>query len=328
MRTRVLILGNVGQAPYSNNLLPPVRAFERAAEVRLVEPRLMPGFASTGGSAPAEVPHGPVAEAVADFAPDMVVCLAGGTFLAPATRQVLPAAAVMVGIALSDPLGLAASLAIAPEFDLFYTQDPASVPAYEHAGIAVRRCDLAVDLEMFAPAAVEPDCDVVFYGKRTPYREEVLERLAPEVSVRVHGYAWDPGWRVPTGPQLDTPETLAAGICRARVALELAVMDDAPPPFTGRWRITPRPFIAAACGVPSLIEASPTLSEFFAPGEEIATFGAPDDVAAAALALLGDERRRLEMGRAARRRAAACHTWDQRVAAVLADADRFRRRQA
>lgn len=327
MPRRVLILGNVGQAPYSNNLVPPVRAFERVAEVRLVEPWLVPGFVSTGGAAPAEVPHAVVAETLAGFEPDLVVCLAGGLHLAAVSRELLPDAAVTVGIALSDPLGLRASLAIAGEFDLFYTQDPASLPFYAERGLRVRHCDHAVDVAMFAPVAVEPDCDVVFYGKRTPYRERVLGRLAGRFSVRVHSYAWDDGWQVATGPQLDTPEALSAGICRGRLALELAVMDDAPPPFAGTWRITPRPFIAAACGVPSVVEASPLLDECFSPGTEIATFAGPDDVVPVALELLGDEPRRREMGRAARRRVETCHTWDQRVAEILADVDQIRRRR-
>lgn len=319
MPPRVLLIGNVSQRPFANNLLPPVHAFERAASVRVLEPATVAGFVPTGGAAPATVPAEAVARAMVGFQPDVVVCLAGGLALEEETRRRLRGRAVTVGIALSDPLGLPASLAIAGEFDLFYTQDPGSIEAYVGAGLAVRRCDLAVDPAALAPVRHEPDCDLVFVGKRTPYRQRVLERLARRFAVRVHGYAWDAGWTVETGPQLDTPRELGEALGRARVALELAVMDDAPAPWVGRWRITPRPFFAAACGVPSLIEASPTLGEFFVPDEEIATFDNENAVDAAFEALLADEGARREMGRRARERVVRDHTWDRRVAMVLAD---------
>src|SRR5262245_32932282 len=141
---RVLVLGNISQRPFNNNLGPAVRAFERAGVVRLVEPQHLPGFVPTGGARPAEIPDGEVAETIEEFAPDVTVCLGGGLFLSSRSRRRLTAHAAVIGIALSDPLGLDASLAIAPHFDLFYTQDPQTLAEYRARGIDARRCDPAV----------------------------------------------------------------------------------------------------------------------------------------------------------------------------------------
>jgi hypothetical protein len=116
---RVLVFGNIGQRPFNNNLLPPARAFERVGVVRVVEPRHLDGFVATGGARPAEIPDRAVGATLEEFAPDLVICLGGGLFLSPRSRRRLPDRAAVVGIALSDPLGLDASLAIAPHFDVF-----------------------------------------------------------------------------------------------------------------------------------------------------------------------------------------------------------------
>ena len=65
----------------------------------------------------------------------------------------VPADDGAAGFALSDPYGLAASLAIAPQFDLFYTQDPQTLADYAGRGVAAKRCDPATDPELYQPPA-------------------------------------------------------------------------------------------------------------------------------------------------------------------------------
>jgi glycosyltransferase involved in cell wall biosynthesis len=131
--------------------------------------------------------------------------------------------------------------------------------------------------------------------------------------VRVHAYDGESRWSVPVLPPLDTPETLRAGMNRARLTLEPALLDDAQGRYRGAYRITPRAFFAASCGVPSLIEAFDGLGEFFEPGLEIAAFTSPEDAVLQAERLLSDETARAAMGRRARQRALRQHTWDWRV---------------
>lgn len=318
--SRVVIFANLGQPPFDNNLLPAVRAFERLADVRVVAPHRHAGFVGTGGAEPAEIPGSAVDEALEEGMPDLAICLGGGLVVGDRSR--FAASTRWVGVALSDPLGLAASFEIAPRFDLFYTQDPQCLPAYGERGLDARRLDIAVDPDLLEPAAEEagpPRRDVIFYGKHTPYRDEILGRLAAELDVALFGHAWDERWSLEPLPALVDSAGLAREIARSRLALELAVLDDAPEPWKDTWRITYRPFFAAACGVPTLVESSPRLGEYFRPGEEIATFESPDDVVSSARRLLADDEGRREMGRAARRRLRAEHTWRHRARQILRD---------
>jgi spore maturation protein CgeB len=318
--TRVLLFSNVSQKPFTNNLLPAVHGFQQLADVRVVEPIAYKGFVSTGGARPARVPDAAVADGLDGFAPDVVVCLGGGLYVEEATD------AVTVGIALSDPLGLAASLEIAPRFDLFYTQDPGSVAEYRARGVEVRRCDLAVDPALL-PVAPEtkPDHDILYYGKWTPYRNEILSELARRFDVKVHTYTNEKRWSVAVDPPLEDSVALASALSRARIALELAYLDEAPEPYRGTFRITYRPFFAGACGVPSLIESFDLLPEFFSPGREIATFAAPGEAALQAERLLADDAARKRMGESARARVLHDHTWAARAAAILSDASAARK---
>jgi glycosyltransferase involved in cell wall biosynthesis len=322
----LLLFGNVSQPPFCNNLFPPLRAFQKVFRTTLVEPMALPGFVATGGAKPALVPDEAVI-AHSDPPPDVVVFLGGALHLSPRAVRMFPAATVRAGFALSDPYGLAASLSIAPQFDLFYTQDPQTLPDYAERGVAAKRCDPATDPELYGPHRAAPECDVLYYGKWTPYRNDLVTALAARFSVRVHAYAGETRWSVPTLPPLDTPSDLCAALNRARLALETSLLDDAQGKYRGAFRLTPRAFFAASCGVPTLTESFPRLSEFFEPGVEIATYGTREDVAERAEALLSDEPARAAMGRRARQRALRNHTWDRRVEEFVLDLARRRERR-
>ena len=126
---RLLVFGNVSQPPYCNNFLPPLRAFQKAFRTTVVEPARFAGFAPTGGAKPTLVPDEAVIEST-NPPPDIVVCLGGGLHFSERTLRSFPKETVLAGFALSDPYGLEASFAIAPQFDLFYTQDPQTLPDY------------------------------------------------------------------------------------------------------------------------------------------------------------------------------------------------------
>jgi spore maturation protein CgeB len=322
---RLLLFGNVSQPPYCNNLFPPLRAFQKLLQTTLVEPQSVPGFVSTGGARPARVPQKAVIENT-DPQPDIVVCLGGALHFSEKARRVFTAETCLAGFALSDPYGLAASLAIAPGFDLFYTQDPQTLPDYAALGIAARRCDPATDPELYRPMHVEPDCDVLYYGKWTPHRDGLVKTLQTRFRVRVHAYSGEKRWSVPVLPPLDTPELLCAAINRSRLALETSLLDDAEGRYHGTFHVTPRPFFAASCGVPSLIQAFPGLDAYFEPTVEIAAFASNEDLLEKAGQILSDEPRRASMGRRARQRVLRDHTWDRRVEAFLLDARAWKAR--
>lgn len=316
---RTLLFGNVTQPPYQNNLLPAVRALERLGPTKVVEPRFLEGFVPTGAARPALVPRPAVAEALASFEPDLVVCLAGGLFLDRESRRLFRPGTAFAGLALSDPLGLDASLEIAPEFDLYYTQDPQTLPFYAARGIAARRCDPATDPELYRPLGLPAEDDVLFLGKWTPHRDEVVRRLSERFRVAVHAHDGEARWSVPARPPLMTPGELCEGVNRARLMLEFALLDDAEGPFSRTSRMTNRPQFAAACGVPTLIGPFDHLADFFEPGVEIEVYLSDEDAVARAAALLADEGRRREMGARARARVLGEQTWDHRAAMLARD---------
>lgn len=319
----LLLFGNVSQPPYCNNLFPPIRAFQRVFRTVVVEPRSYADFVPTGGARPALVPDDAVSDHT-DPPPEIVVCLGGALHFSKRALRTFSRQTALVGYALSDPYGLPASMQIAPQFDLFYTHDPQTLGDYGALDIRAKRCDPATDPELYRPLRAQPQCDVLYYGKWTPYRDRLCAALAQRFRVRVHAYSGERRWSVPTLAPLDTPETLCAALNGARLALETARLDDLEGKYRDTFRITPRAFFAASCGVPSLIESFPGLNDFFAPGVEIAVFDSPERVVSAAERLLGDEPARAAMGRRARQRALRDHTWDRRLEAFVLDLKRWR----
>jgi spore maturation protein CgeB len=315
-----VVFANVSQTPFGNNLSGPVRALGRHTRLLVVDPMRVPGFVTSGGAAPVPVPASAVSVATA-HRPTVVVCLGGGLFVPPEERRHFPPDAVFAGVALSDPQALPASLAVAPHFDLFYTQDPQTLAAYRRAGVEARRCDLAADPEEFRPLGVAKACDVVYVGKWTPYRDELVAALAAAMEVHVFTHAGESRWSVPAEGPLETTEALCGALNRARLVLDPTLVEDGDPPYRGSVRITPRAFMAAACGVPCFVEASPVIGEYFSPGVEIATFSGIAGAVATALELLRDDGARAEMGARARARLLRSHTWERRMRGLLDDVE-------
>jgi len=323
-RPRVLLFGNVTQEPYCNNLLPVVAAFRRLSNVHVIEPRRLPGFVSTGGARPAAIPPSALSRVPRRFNPDLVICLAGGLFLEPGTRERLPAGALTIGLALSDPLGLEASLAIATSFDLFYSQDPHTVPLYGERGLHVDLCLPAVDPRLYRPRPGGTPCDILYVGKWTPYRDRLITALADRFQVRVHSDLGENRFSVPVQPPINTPAKLARAYSAARLGLEISLVEQPGNPLDGSHRLTNRPQFAAACGTPSLAEAFDELPRFFQPGREVAVYTDEAELVWEADRLLADASARRRMGQRARNRVRHHHTWGLRARQVLHDATELR----
>jgi spore maturation protein CgeB len=325
-RPGVVIFCNASQKPFVNNLLPCVRGFQQWAEVLLLEPSKVPGFVSTGGAAAAGVPPVHIEEAIR-FGPDLVVCIGGGLYVDPASRARFSKNAVFAGVALSDPIATGASLQIAPHFDVFYTNDHNSLDAYRNAGVNIHLCRAATDPDLYYPTGAGRDIDLLFYGKWTPWRNELLTSLASRMRLAVHTYETEKRWSVPVGPPLDSPEALREVVSRARVVLEFAIVEDAGQ-YTGTYRITNRPQIAACCETVALIEDFPEVRDYFEPGKEIETFRDQEELVAKLDGLLADDARRAAIARDARARVIRDATWKDRARGVLDDAARIRSKRA
>ncbi|MCX7896008.1 MAG: glycosyltransferase [Thermoanaerobaculum sp.] len=321
-----VVFAAISRLPFRNNLLGPVHAFIRHVPPRVLDPLRFPGTRPTGALAPVPIPEPALHEAAA-FTPHCVVCLGGGYFIPERLRPLFPPSTVFVGIALSDPQGLPASLQIAPSFDLYYTQDPGSLEAYRAAGISARRLDLAVDPRRFFPEPRPKLYDLVFVGKWTPYRNALLTRLRQEFQVAVYAHAQETRWTFPVYGPLNHLPALRRAFTSARVALDVAVVEDAHSPWHGRSRITPRAFMAAACGVPVLMDQAEAIADYFAPGVEVATFTTLEEAVERARDLISQPERAHAMGSAARARVLHCHTWDHRIACLLEQVAEFQRQK-
>lgn len=316
---RVVVFANVSLPPFANNLEGPLKALAELAAISVIDPLSFPRVRSTGGAAPLAVPEAAVTQALA-FQPHVVLCLGGGLFLPAEQRERFASSTVFAGLALSDPQALPASLAIAPHFHLFYTQDFQSLAVYRAAGIAARRLDLAADPEAFKPLSLHKQWDVVFIGKWTPWRNQVVSALAEELQVAVFTHQGEGRWTVPArGPLLST-QALCQAFNRSRLALEVATVDDLAKADAVPRRITPRAFMAAACGTPVLVEGCPSVEAFFQPGEEVVTFQTAAEAVRAAKKLLADPVALAAMGQRARQRVLRQHTWHHRMRQLLADA--------
>lgn len=317
-KLRTVVFANLGRLPFRNNLIGPIKAFSKLTATLVIDPLQYPGVEPTGGLAPLPVPAEAVVKA-RSFNPHCVICLGGGLFLPPTAMASFPKHVVFVGIALSDPQALQASLEIAPLFHLFYTQDPHAVSQYRASGINARHLNLAVDPEEFRPLPLGKQWDVVFVGKWTPYRNKLLTLMARQLKVKVFTHAGEKRWDIPVAPPLNDTSSLCHAFNRGRVALDVALVEEGESRFHGMVRLTPRTFMAAACGVPALVNFDSSLSEYFRPGLEIATFTTLEEAVTIAQWLATDAEANREVGSRARERTLRCHTWEHRVRAVLSD---------
>lgn len=316
---RCLAFVNLNSGTATNNLRGVVRSLSRVFTLRLVDPSPFADYHATGGAAPSLIPKEAVAAGLAGgFRPDVVMAIGGGHHLNGSSRELLPSSSVLVGFAFSDPLGFDATCAIAPFFDLFYTQDPACVPLYKQRGFNVACCPPAVDPVFFYPEPIEPDTDIVFFGKWTPLRARLITELAKYFRVHVLTSDLHSPWGVTPFPPAVTEDELRHEICRSRLALEVATVEGKPE-FEGWRRITNRPQFAALCGVPSLIEPFPELALFFEEHAEIEVYSSSEELLEKAHYLLRNAEVRREMGMKARTRVLETATWDLRFTRVASD---------
>lgn len=314
----VLVVANVNQPPFINNLLPVVEGFSQHVEVTLVEPRLDPRCTPTGAHSPVLVPLDMLREARTQL-PSVAVFAGGG--LAPddeAVEWLKMNEIRTAGIALSDPNARMTSLAIIPRFRRFYTQDPDSVATYRAAGLDVRLCLSATSPRIFHFPSSLPDVDVLYFGKWSDEREAVLATLVRRgISVRIHAHAGEQRWKLPTLSPLNSPGELAAAVPLGRVAIDFTRVDHDANQVT--FRASNRAQIAALGGVLPVIENRRAATWLYEPDEECITFESELDAADAVESALGEPARLLAMGNAAKRRTLRDHDWRDRAARILSD---------
>lgn len=158
--------------------------------------------------------------------------------------------------------------------------------------------------------------NVVFVGDATPRREALLTDLL-EFGVAI----WGPGWRKTRlrdycrGDQT-TVENYVRAYGGATVALNL-YREGPTGEATSSSGCNPRTFELASMGLAQVMDARADLPALFAVGEECFTFGDPAELKEVVRDLVADHQRADTIGKAARSRALAEHTYVHRLSGLL-----------
>lgn len=212
---------------------------------------------------------------------------------------------------------------VAPSYDYFFhIQGPAMEK--ELAALGPRHfhyLPLAADPALFRPLppADVPDacrCDLSFMGAGYPNRREVFRTLL-DYDLKIWGDGWDLdsplGARVQNnGRRVSTEETVPI-FNGARVNLNLHSSPSRPGLDPDGEFLNPRAFEIAACGAFQLVDRRRLADTHFRIGEELAVYDDPDDLRRQIDFYLARPDLRAEMGRRARARVLAEHTYAHRM---------------
>ena len=274
--------------------------------------------------------HADALTAFTEHGLDTLIAFGGARLHAPVVGRLASLARTSVLWTTEDPYERAANVRGAAGFDLVFTNDRASVPAY---GGRARHLPLAASLLFHDLAVIDDDAryryDLLFIGTAWPNRVATLNDLASRLPRDLKLKLALP-WNAHIGPpDLDDAALVTDWRCgnrdfallanRSRVVLTLprsfssARADQA----TGS---TPPPRLfetALAGGFQVVVSPEPETADYYAPGPEIALCA--DETAAldAITAALTVPEHRIARARAARDRTRAEHLYDHRVATIL-----------
>jgi len=314
MTSTALIFANTSHVPFNNNVLPIINGFRANCKVHVVDTYAINEIPITGGSSPAKIPSKLAKEKIKNLNPSVIICIGAGLYLENSNFVKIK----KIGIALSDPLGLDASLQIAPYFDQIYTQDPQSLKQYTNENIDAKICEIGVDCTLFKPIIAQKKYDLIYYGRASKYRKSIIIKLHKHFDIRVHTYE-NQDWGIKTYPPLNNPDELSNAINKSRLALELAQLDFANSASQNYWRMTYRPHFAAACEVPCLIEHSQSLENYYDPNSEIISFHLESDLVSSCEEHLANKTLRKKIGLAARKRVIEQHDWKAKAKQILVE---------
>jgi spore maturation protein CgeB len=180
----------------------------------------------------------------------------------------------------------------------------------------VRVLHYAADPSVYSPLELPQDIDVFFYGHTVEYRREWIDamvtqpsRLLPDVrfAVRGSGLDMDLG-RAERLPYLSFSK-LREYVCRSKINLNITRLAHA----SVHGSSTARIFELAASGCCVVSNPIAGLESWFEPGREMIVVRDSAQAVVTIRQLLGDEVERREIGRRARERFLAEHTYLHRA---------------
>jgi spore maturation protein CgeB len=241
---------------------------------------------------------------IEQFAPDLIVCNAGGLSFRPDTARLLRQSVMMLGIALSDPdVFLPSTSKIARNFDLFLTNAPACVSQYREIGVDADLVPLATNEEFFHPVAPRDEyaCEVLVIGGAHADRIEPVRALSKKFKTHLYGEGWEPHGLASRGTIYG--QDLLAALNSAQISTIFCRTPGGH--MVGKIGIFD--FIAGGASVAT--EYLPELAKYFEYDREIIGFTDTDDLIAKINFYLSNPAKLRAVRDAGRRRVLSDHTW-------------------
>lgn len=285
---------------------------------------------------------GPTAgKAMRSFRPDLVLALAQAPLDAAALRRLRESGQALMAFWLVEDFRYFGYVPdVAPAYDAFFHIQPGLIePALKSWGLArAWYVPLAADPHLFQPLSDEGAAlnqyraDLSFMGAGYPNRRQLIEKLAenywpatgrPAEYFRIFGSGWS-GVSARTrqhlleeGRRVSLPEC-AMIYAGGRINLNIHSSFKSNPVFNqdGVF-VNPRTFEIAAAGSFQIVDQRPLLPELFTNGRELAVAESYDHLTALIDHYLAHPEETAQMGRAARRRVLAEHTYGHRLEKML-----------
>jgi spore maturation protein CgeB len=254
-----------------------------------------------------------------------------GMLLRPGTIREARASGVRCINWFSDyPAEFEQGLLAAPAYDAFflgssYAAGRHRAAGHTHAAWLPFACDPGVHRPS-GPGDPPPPCDprgrIVLVGSHYPERQVLLRHL-DGLPVDVFGPGWERAASDPhVGPMIRggalRPEAWRGLFSSAAAVLNIHYGAFGPPGVSGEMANT-RLFEVAACGGAQVVDRRADVLRLFREGTEIAAFSSGEELRARVLALLSDPEGGRRLGRAARTRACASHTYVDRARVLLGE---------
>lgn len=223
---------------------------------------------------------------------------------------------------INDPFQFERGLKLAPHYDVWFSNSSVCAAEVTAAtGVPAHFLPVGCDPELHRPVPAEAALasDLCFAGDWCQAREAVMLRLLEAgVRLRIFGpwekkLAPDSPLRAVLTPGFFTPEQMVRYFASSRLVLNFHT-------WFGRSEhgVNPRLFEAAGCGAPQVVDFKPEIPSLFEPGREVAIYRTLDELPGLVQQWLADPARLQAMGAAARERAARDHTYEARMAQMLA----------
>lgn len=233
-----------------------------------------------------------------------------------------------------DPYFTDRSLPVARHYDYVFTHELSCVSFYREGGCSeVHYLPLAADSEMFAPmeAPRSYQSDVCFIGSGFWNRIALFDELAPYLSskkVKIIGGLWNRLQQQGLlGPHIREgwvePEEARIYYNGAKIVINMhrpteAGQDNANSANLSGLSINPRTYEIAACGTLQISDVREDLQRYYRPGYDIETFGSAEELKQKIQYYLAHEQERVEIAWRSLWTTRERHTYNDRVARMLA----------